>query len=63
VTQPTLVIHCRDDARVPYSSGRELAAGIPGAKFVTLESPNHLLLEHDPAWPRFLAEMRAFLTT
>lgn len=63
VTQPTLVIHCRDDARVPYSSGRELAAGIPGAKFVTLESPNHLLLEHDPAWPRFLAEMRAFLAT
>lgn len=63
VTQPTLVIHCRDDARVPYSSGRELAAGIPGAKFVTLESANHLLLEHDPAWPRFLAEMRAFLAT
>lgn len=61
VTQPTLVIHCRDDARVPHTSGRELAAGIPGAKFVTLESPNHLLLEHDPAWPRFVAEMRAFL--
>lgn len=61
VTQPTLVVHCRDDARVPYSSGRELAAGIPSAKFVTLESPNHLLLEHDPAWPRFVAEVRAFL--
>jgi pimeloyl-ACP methyl ester carboxylesterase/DNA-binding SARP family transcriptional activator len=61
VTQPTLVIHCRDDARVPYVSGRELATGIRGAKFVTLESPNHLLLEHDPAWPRFVAEMRAFL--
>ena len=61
VTQPTLVIHCRDDARVPYAGGRELASRIPGAKFVTLESANHLLLEHDPAWPRFVAEMRAFL--
>jgi pimeloyl-ACP methyl ester carboxylesterase/DNA-binding SARP family transcriptional activator len=63
VTQPTLVMHCRHDARVPYASGRELATGIPGAKFVTLESPNHLLLEHDPAWPRFVAEIRAFLAT
>lgn len=61
VTQPTLVMHCRDDARVPFAGGRELASEIPGAKFVTLDSANHLLLEQDPAWPRFLAEMRAFL--
>jgi pimeloyl-ACP methyl ester carboxylesterase len=61
VAQPTLVMHCRDDARVPYSGGRQLASGIPGAKFVTLEGANHLLLEQDPAWPRFVAEIRAFL--
>ena len=63
VTQPTLVMHARNDARVPYVNGRELAMGIPGAKFVTLESQNHLLLEQEPAWPRFLDEVRAFLAT
>jgi pimeloyl-ACP methyl ester carboxylesterase/DNA-binding SARP family transcriptional activator len=61
VTQPTLVMHARNDARVPYANGRELAAGIPGARFVTLEGQNHLLLEQEPAWPKFLSELRAFL--
>ena len=40
---------------------RELAMGIKDARFVTLESPNHLLLEQEPAWPKFLAEVRTFL--
>jgi hypothetical protein len=35
--------------------------GIRGAKFVTLESQNHLILEQEPAWPRMLAEIRQFL--
>jgi pimeloyl-ACP methyl ester carboxylesterase/DNA-binding SARP family transcriptional activator len=61
ITQPTLVLHRRNDARVAYANGRELATGIPGAKFVTLEGENHLLLEQEPAWPTFLAEVRAFL--
>lgn len=61
VTQPTLVMHSRNDGRVPYVNGRELAVGIPGARFVTLESQNHLLLEQEPAWPKFLAELRSFL--
>ena len=61
VTQPTLVLHVRNEACVHYANGRQLAAGIPGAKFVTLEGQNHLLLEQEPAWPRFLAEVRAFL--
>jgi pimeloyl-ACP methyl ester carboxylesterase len=61
VAAPTLVMHSRDDARVYYAEGRELALGIPGARFVTLESRNHLILEHEPAWPRMLAEIRQFL--
>jgi len=61
VQVPTLVLHGRGDLRVEISRGKELARGIPGARFVTLESDNHLLLEHDPAWPRFLEEVRAFL--
>jgi pimeloyl-ACP methyl ester carboxylesterase/DNA-binding SARP family transcriptional activator len=61
VTQPTLVVHARNDARIPYANGRQLAMGIPGAKFVTLDSQNHLILEQEPAWPRFLSEIRQFL--
>ncbi|MFI4999050.1 MAG: alpha/beta fold hydrolase [Reyranellales bacterium] len=59
---PTLVMHARNEARVPFESGRRMAAGIPGARFVPLEGRNHLILEHEPAYPRFLEEIRAFLS-
>ncbi len=61
VSVPTLVMHSRHDARVPFESGRRLAAGIPGARFVPLESRNHLILEDEPAFPRFLEEIKSFL--
>jgi class 3 adenylate cyclase/pimeloyl-ACP methyl ester carboxylesterase len=61
VNIPTLVMHARHDARVPFESGRRMAAGIRGARFVPLESQNHLILEGEPASARFLEEMRAFL--
>jgi pimeloyl-ACP methyl ester carboxylesterase len=61
VRAPTLVLHCTGDARVPFAEGRALATGIPGARFVALESQNHLLLSHEPAWQRFLSEVQAFL--
>jgi DNA-binding CsgD family transcriptional regulator len=60
VRSPTLVMHARDDARVPFEQGRLLAASIPGAEFVPLESRNHALLEHDPAWLAFKREFRSF---
>jgi len=61
VKVPTLVLHCRNDAAVVFDEGRRLAAGIPGAKFVALESRNHLVLESEPAWEKFSSEMTAFL--
>jgi len=61
VKVPTLVMHARNDARVPFESGRRIAAGIPGARFVPLESPNHIMLEGEPALERFLGELRAFI--
>jgi class 3 adenylate cyclase len=49
VRAPTLVVHCRGDAIVPFESGRELAAGIPGARFLPLDGRNHVILPHEPA--------------
>jgi class 3 adenylate cyclase/pimeloyl-ACP methyl ester carboxylesterase len=62
VTTPTLVMHARGDARVPFEAGRALAAGIPGARFIPLQGQNHLFLEHEPASERFFEEMRFFLS-
>ena len=61
VAVPTLVLHARDDALVPFGAGRQLASTIPDARLVSLESKNHILLEAEPAWPRFLNEVRRFL--
>ena len=61
VTCPTLVFHCVRDARVPFDEGRRIATMIKGARFVPLESNNHLLLDNEPAWSRWVAELRAFL--
>lgn len=58
---PTLILHCRGDRRVPYEMGCELAALIPGAQFVTLESNNHLILDHEPATAMFFDEVAKFL--
>ena len=63
VTVPTLVLHCREDARAPFSQGRTFAARIPHAKFVPLEGRNHILLPGDPAWARFQKEVSDFCRT
>lgn len=62
VKAPTLVLHCREDAVVPFEEGRRLASGIPGARFVGLDGRNHLILKSDPSWSRFLDEIGAFLS-
>jgi class 3 adenylate cyclase/pimeloyl-ACP methyl ester carboxylesterase len=61
VSAPTLVMHAREDQVSPFEGGRELAAGIPGARFVALQGRNHIPLEHDPAAARFLEEINLFL--
>jgi pimeloyl-ACP methyl ester carboxylesterase/DNA-binding CsgD family transcriptional regulator len=61
VRAPTLVTHSRGDLRIPLEQGRRLAAGIPGARFVELDSRNHVLLEDEPAWQRFQEVVGEFL--
>jgi RNA polymerase sigma factor (sigma-70 family) len=60
-SQPALVLHARHDRAVPYEEGRRLASLLPDARFVTLESDNHILQDGEPAWDTFLSEVRAFL--
>jgi pimeloyl-ACP methyl ester carboxylesterase len=60
---PTLVCHARGDAVVSFEHGRQLAAAIPGATFVPVDSRNHLLLQHESAFDVFMAEVRRFLGT
>ena len=61
VQAPTLVLHSRHDNAVPFEEGRRLAAAIPNARFVVLESENHVPLPDEPAWPTFVGEIEAFL--
>ena len=60
---PTLVLHARGDAFVEFNEGRYLASVIPSARFVPLDSRNHVLLKSEPAWQHFLAEVRNFLAS
>lgn len=61
VSVPTLVIHAAQDEVVPFEEGRYFATNIPNARFVALDSKNHILLETEPAWNRFLSEVYNFL--
>ena len=63
VTTPTLVMHPRGDANIPVELGRQMAAGIPGARFVPLPGQNHLFLQGEPAAARFFEELDLFLAT
>ena len=57
---PTLVLHARGDLSIPFEEGRLIGSLIPGARFVSLETRNHLMLESEPAWRDFLAAMDDF---
>jgi pimeloyl-ACP methyl ester carboxylesterase/DNA-binding CsgD family transcriptional regulator len=61
VTCPTLLLHARGDRRAPFEEGRRLAGLVPGARMVPLNTNNHILVEQDPAFREFFAELRGFL--
>ncbi|WP_163269548.1 alpha/beta fold hydrolase [Chelativorans alearense] len=58
---PTLVMHANRDAVIPFEHGQAIAAKIRGARFLPLNSANHVLLAHEPAFATFLQETRRFL--
>src|SRR4029079_17200633 len=61
IAAPTLVIHSLRDRMNDFAYARFLASHIPGARLVALESDNHIVLEHEAAWPVLLREITEFL--
>lgn len=58
---PTLILHSRGDLRVPSAQAQDLAALIPNSELRFLNSRNHILTAHEPAWAAFLTEINRFL--
>lgn len=61
VSVPTLILHAVGDRGVPFEEGRHLAGLIPGARFVALNSRNHILLQRDAAFAQFINEIEHFI--
>ena len=61
IKAPTLVFHGRKDAMVPFEAGRHLASLIPEARFVSLETGNHILRPDEAAWKTFRDAFAAFM--
>jgi pimeloyl-ACP methyl ester carboxylesterase/DNA-binding CsgD family transcriptional regulator len=60
---PTLVLHPRGEFVIPFEWGRAVAAQIPGARFVPLESRSNIVLDTEPAWPQLVEAFEEFLST
>jgi len=56
-----LVVHSRGERMKTFDEARYLASHVRGARLVALESRNHIVLEHEAAWPEFLREVCDFL--
>lgn len=61
VRAPTIVLHSREDQRIPLDEGRAMASAIPNAEFVPLDSRNHVLVDYEPAWQDLVDAIRDFL--
>lgn len=61
VAVPTLVLHARGNRMAPFEQGRLMAAHIPDAHLVVLESGNMSPLANESAWQVWLKEVTGFL--
>jgi pimeloyl-ACP methyl ester carboxylesterase/class 3 adenylate cyclase len=59
ITMPTLILHARGDV-IPIQGGRYLAAHIPGARLLEVDSSDHAPWISDP--DRIVTEIEEFLT-
>lgn len=61
IKAPTLIVHAIDDAINPIEQGRILASEIPNARFLPLESRNHVPLPQEASWEKMMSEVISFL--
>jgi pimeloyl-ACP methyl ester carboxylesterase/DNA-binding CsgD family transcriptional regulator len=61
IRAPTLILHAVGDRMKTFDNATEVAALIDDSRLVPLESRNHILLESEPAWKTFMAEVGAFM--
>ncbi len=61
LTVPTLILHSVGDRMNEFELARVLAAGIPDARLVPLDSDNHIVLEDEPAWRVIVEEIAEFV--
>lgn len=61
VTAPVLLLHPAGDEVVPFAQGRKLASQLVDAEFVSLDSRNHIVLKHEPAWARLKEAVLDFM--
>lgn len=61
INVPTLIAHCIGDSVAPLAEGKLLASRIPGAQFITFNSNNHMMFEHEPEFPRLIKCIGDFL--
>lgn len=61
IEAPTLVLHSRGDQMVEMDAARDLVAGISGARFQSLDSDNHSLLDREPASQDYIRAVLDFI--
>ena len=61
IIAPTLVVHVRGDQVVPFDSGRELAALIPGARMAVIEGRDHIPVPGDGEQEQLVQAVFPFL--
>jgi pimeloyl-ACP methyl ester carboxylesterase/DNA-binding CsgD family transcriptional regulator len=61
ITAPTLVLQATGDRATTFDNAVSVTSRIPGARLVSLESRNHILLADEPAWSVFINEVAGFL--
>jgi pimeloyl-ACP methyl ester carboxylesterase len=61
VSAPTLVAHSLRDSIHPFSQGQLIAATLPNAQLLQLDTANHLISPRDPAFEVLMQEIDTFL--
>lgn len=60
VTAPVLLAHAREDAIHPFSQSQRMAARLPDARLIMLDTRNHVPLPQDESWEKLMQAVVSF---